>query len=166
MFWEANMSKNNSELMNLLFMVLLLIGIGLAFGNGTYLLIGFLLVVGALVGMVVIARRENSLPLDRNEREAWESIRAKGKRRYILGSVTYGLFVGLLFLLYQLIKSLWWGESLSADMGFVLIALFLILYVGGSYYAAIKRWDLYEARYKESLPPESQHNNAMQPTAN
>ena len=158
------MSRKNSELIKLLLMVLMLIGVGLAFGNGTSLLIGFLLVVGALVGLVVIARREKSLPLDRNERDVWESIRTKGKRRYILGSVTYGLFVGLLFLLYQLIKSLWSGESFSADMGFVLIAFFLILYVGGSYYAAIKRWALYEERYQESLPQEPQHNKSFEMT--
>lgn len=160
------MSKKNSELKKLLFMVAMLIGsIGLSYGNGTSLLIGFLLVIGALVGMVVLARRENALPLDRDEREIWESIRAKGKLRYILRSVMYGLFLGLLFLFYQLIRSLWSGESFDAETGFVLIALFLVLYIGASYTAAIKEWALYEERYKESLPQRPQHNESFEPTA-
>ncbi|HZI85961.1 MAG TPA: hypothetical protein VFD48_03950 [Pyrinomonadaceae bacterium] len=153
------MSKKNSELKKLLFLVVMLIGsIGLLYGNGTTLLIGFLLAIGAVVGMVVLARRENALPLDQDEREIWESIRAQGKRRYILRSMMHGLFLGLLFLVYQLIKSLWSDESFDAGTGFLLIALFLILYIGASYAAAIKEWALYEERYKESLPQGPQHN--------
>ena len=64
----------------------------------------------------------------------------------------YGLFVGLVFLLYQLIRSLWSGEPFTASSGFLLVVLFLILYIGGSYYAATKKWALYEERYKDSLP--------------
>ena len=157
------MSNKNSELAKLLFMALMILGGWLVYSE-TSLLVGFILVVGALVGIAVLARRENSLPLERGEREAWESVRARGKRAYIFRSVMYGLFVGLIFLLYQLIHFRWSGEPFTASSSFVLVALFIILYIGGSYYTAIRKWALYEERYKESFPREAQHNNLFNPT--
>ena len=62
-----------------------------------------------------------------------------------------GFLVGLTFLLYQLIRALWTGEPFTASYTFVLIVLVIVLYIGGSYLAAIKAWSLYEERYKESL---------------
>lgn len=158
------MIKKNAELIKPLFMVLMLIGIGLVYVNGAGLLIGFILVICALAGIAVLARRENSRPLGLGERERWESIRAKGKRSFVLKSARRGLFVGLLFLIIQLIRSRWTGESFSASSGFILLALFFILYVGGSSYAAMREWALYEERYKESFPQEPQHNKSLQPT--
>jgi len=144
-------------------MVLMILGGWLVYSE-TSLLVGFMLVVGALAGIAVLARRENSLPLECGEREAWESIRAKGKRPYILRSLMSGLFIGLIFLLYQLIRSRWSGEPFTANSSFVLMALFVILYVGGSYYAAIRKWALYEQRYKEAFPREAQPNNSFNPS--
>jgi hypothetical protein len=159
------MSNKHSDLAKLPLLVLMLIGGWLVHSEASFL-VGFILVMGSLAGIVVITRRENILPLGHGEREGWESVRAKGKRHYILRSLMYGLFVGSLFLLYQVIRSLWSGEPFTASSGFLLVALFILLYIGGSYYAAIMKWALYEERYKESLPQEPQHNNGMQRTRN
>jgi TRAP-type uncharacterized transport system fused permease subunit len=159
------MSRNVSSLANLILMGLMLVGLWLANSSDTGLAAGLLLVLGSAAGLIFLARRENSHPLERDEREAWEIIRAKGKRSYIIRSIRYGLFMGLIFLLYQLIRSRWSGEPFIVSSGFALVALFIILYIGGAYYAAIRNWSLYEERYKESLPQGPQHNNAMQPTA-
>jgi hypothetical protein len=146
------MNRNVSGLANLILMVLMLAGVLLANYSDSRLLVGLLLAFGAAAGIIVLARRENSLPLGHGEREGWRILRAKGKRHYVLRSVMYGLFVGLVFLLHQVIRSLWSGEPFTASSGFLLVVLFIILYIGGSYYAAIKKWALYEERYKDSLP--------------
>ncbi|MFL6211787.1 MAG: hypothetical protein ACJ74W_23270 [Pyrinomonadaceae bacterium] len=158
------MNRNVSGLANLLLMALMLVGVWLANSSDTDLLVGLLLALGAAAGLIFLARRENALPLGRGEREAWEIIRAKGKRPYILRSVMYGLSVGLIFILYQLIRSRWTGEPFTTSSGFGLMALFIILYIGGSYYAAIRKWALYEERYKESLPQTAQHNKSFEMT--
>jgi len=143
------MSKNVAGLVQLFLMVLLLVGMWLASSSGSTLLIGLLLSLGAVVGLVVLARRENSLPLDRDERAAWEIIRAKGKRHFVLRAVMKGFILGLIFLVYHLIHSRWTGEPFTATDGFLLIILFIILYIGSSYWAAIRAWSLNEERYKE-----------------
>jgi hypothetical protein len=160
------MNRNVSGLANLFLMALMLVGIWLANSSDTGLAIGLLLVLGSAAGLIFLARRENSLPLGQDEREAWELIRAKGKRPFILRSVMYGLLLGLIFLLYQVVRSRWMGEPFTASYGFVLVALFIILYIGSSYYAALRDWALYEERYKESLPQEAQHNNSFNRTRN
>jgi hypothetical protein len=162
---ELKMSKHVSSLMNLSLMVLLLGGIWLANSSDTGLLIGLLLVLVAAAALIILARRENSLPLGHDEREAWEIIRAKGKRPYILRSVMSGLSIGLILILYQLVRSRRTGEPITVTSGFILVALVIILYIGGSYYAAIRKWALYEERYKDSIPPDAQHNNSFNPTA-
>jgi hypothetical protein len=159
------MSNKHSDLTKLPLLVLMFIGGWLVYSEASFL-VGFILVIGSLAGIVVLMRRENSRPLERGEIEAWESVRAKGKRHYTVRSVMYGLSVGLFFLLYQVIRSLWSGEPFTASSAFVQVALFIILYIGGSYYAAIKKWALYEERYKESSPQDPQHNNGMQRTRN
>ena len=153
------MSRSVSGLMKLFLMVLMLVGMWLASSSDTTLLIGLLLSFGAAAGLVVLARQENSQPLAQDERAAWAIIRAKGKRRFVLRSVMSGFLLGLAFLLYQLIRSLWTGEPFTATYTFLLIVLVIVLYIGGSYLAAIKAWSLYEERYKESLAQTSQHNN-------
>jgi len=138
------MNSNVSGLAKLILMALMLVGVWLANYSDTRLLIGLLLGFGAAAGIIVLVRRENSLPLGHGERERWKIIRAKGKRHYVLRSVMYGLFVGLVFLLYQMIRRLWSGEPFAASSGFLLIVLLIIIYIGGSYYAALKKWALYE----------------------
>ena len=146
------MKRNVSGLANLILMALMLAGVWLANYSDARLLIGLLLAFGAAAGFIVLARRENSLPLGQGEREGWKIVRAKGKRHYVLRSVIYGLIVGLVLLLYQVMRWLWSGEPFTASSGFLLVVLFIILYIGGSYYAAIKKWALYEERYKDPLP--------------
>jgi hypothetical protein len=143
----------------LLLMVLMLTGAWLIWSDAT-LLIGLLLSLGAAAGMVVLARRENSRPLDHDERAAWESVRAKGKRHYLLRSVMYGFFLGLIFMAYQLFSSRWRGEPFAASHEFLLIIFFILLYIFGSYYAAIRKWSIYEDRYKESSPQAAERNNS------
>jgi len=144
------MSRSVSGLMKLFLMVLMLVGMWLASSSDTTLLIGLLLGFGAVAGLVVLARRENSRLLAQDERAAWAIIRAKGKRRFVLRAVMNGLLLGVAFLLYQLIRSLWTGEPFTATYTFLLITLAIVLYIGGSYLTAIKTWSLYEERYKES----------------
>jgi hypothetical protein len=158
------MNRNVSGLASLFLMALMLGGLWLANSSDSRLLIGLLLALASAAGLIFLARRDNSLPLGHGERETWELIRAKGKRPYMLRSVGYGLFMGLIFILYQLIRSHRTGETFTANYGFVLMALFIILYIGGSYYAAIRKWALYEERYKESLPQEVQHNKSLEMT--
>jgi len=153
------MSRSVSALMKLFLMVLMLVSMWLASSSDTTLLIGLLLTFGAAAGLIVLARRENSQPLAQDERAAWAIIRARGKRRFILRSVMSGFLLGLAFLLYQLIRALWTGEPFTATYTFLLIALVIVLYIGGSYLAAIKAWSLYEERYKESLAQASPNNN-------
>jgi len=145
--------------MKLFLMVLMLVGMWLASSSDTTLLIGLLLTFGAAAGLIVLARRENSQPLAQDERAAWAIIRAKGKRRFILRSVMNGFLLGLGFLLYQVIRSLWKGEPFTAFYIFLLIVLFIVLYIVSSYLTAIKTWSLYEERYKESLAQASPNNN-------
>jgi drug/metabolite transporter (DMT)-like permease len=145
------MSRTGSGLLQLFLMVLMLVGMWLASSSDTTLLIGLLLGFGAAAGLVVLARRENSRPLAQEERAAWAIIRAKGKRRFVLRAVMNGLLLGVAFLVYELIRALWTGEPFTATYTFLLITLALVLYIGGSYLTAIKKWSLYEERYKESL---------------
>lgn len=159
------MNRNVSGLASLFLMALMLVGLWLA-SSDTALAIGLLLALGSAVGLIFLARRENSLPLGQDEREAWEIIRAKGKRAFVLRSLKHGLFLGLIFLLYQLIRSRWEGEAFTASDGFLLVALFIILYLGGSCFAAIRNWALYEERYLESLPRETQDTNSFKRTRN
>ena len=130
-------------------MVLMLTGLWLVWSDAT-LLIGLLLSFGAVAGLVVLARRENSRPLDHDETAAWEIVQAKGKRLYLLRSVMYGFFIGLILLVYQVIRSRWRGEPFTTSYDFLLIVFFIILYTFGSFYAAIRKWSMYEQRYKES----------------
>lgn len=152
-------------LVKLLLVALTLIGVWLAGYSDTSLLQGLLVAFVAASALIVLARRENALPLEAEQREGWEVVRAKGRRSYILRSVASGLFVGSLFLLYQLIRASLSGKPFTANSGFVLVALFIILYIGGSYYAAIRRWALYEERYKESFPLEARHNDSLNRSA-
>jgi hypothetical protein len=145
------MSRTVSAIVNLILLVLMLVGFWLANSHGITFLIGLLLILGAAVGVIVLARRGNSLPLKDDDRAAWEIVRAKGKRFFILRALRQGFFLGLLFLGYELIRSHWKGEPFTATDGFLLLALFFILYICSAYLAAIKKWSLYEERYKESL---------------
>jgi hypothetical protein len=145
------MSRTGSGVLQLFLMVLMLVGMWLASSSDTTLLVGLLLSFGAAAGLVVLARRENSRPLAQDERAAWAIIRAKGKRRFVLRAVMNGFLLGLAFLVYELIRSLWTGEPFTATYTFLLIALVIVLYIASSYLAAIKTWSLYEERYKESL---------------
>ena len=149
------MSRTGSDLLQLFLMVLMLVGMWLASSSDRTLLIGLLLSFGAAAGLVVLARRENSRPLEQDERAAWAIIRAKGKRRFILRSVMKGFLLGLALLLYQLIRSLWMGEPFTATYIFLLITLVIVLYIGSSYLIAIKTWSLYEERYKDNPTPGS-----------
>jgi len=144
------MNRNVSGIATLFLMAFMLVGVWLANSSDTSLLTGLLLSLGSAAGLIFLARRENSRPLGQGEKEAWETIRAQGKRSYMLRRVVFGLFIGLAFIVYQLVRSRWTGEPLTASYGLVLIALFLI-YIGGSYYAAIREWALSEERYQESL---------------
>lgn len=158
------MSRSYYEVANQVLMVLMLVGACLINYTERWSLLGFLLFFCSAAGLVAIARRENALPLAYGEQEVWEVMRARGRRAYLLRSAALGFFIGLSFLLFQLIKHWWRGEPLSTGMDAVMLILFFV-YVGGSYYAGVRRWALYEERYKESLPQGAQHNNAIQPTA-
>ena len=114
---QLKMSRNVSGLVQLLLMALMLVGVWLASSRDSTLLIGLLLGLGAAAGLIVLARRENSLPLDQDERAAWEIIRAKGKRLFVLKAVMKGFILGLIFLVYQLIHSRWTGSELSILFG-------------------------------------------------
>jgi hypothetical protein len=142
------MSRNVSGLLTLFLMVLMMVGVWLANSSGTTL-IGLLLGLCAAVGLTVLARRENSLPLGQGERAAWEVTRAKGKRFYILRSGMYGLFLGLILLLFEVMRSRWTGEPFTTPFNFVLFALIIMVYIAGSFFTAIRKWSLYEERYKE-----------------
>ena len=138
--------------MKLLLMVLMLTGAWLVWSDTT-LLFGLLLSFGAVAGLVILIRRENTRPFEEDERAAWEIVRAKGKRLYLLRAVMYGFVLGLIFMTYYVIRSRWTGEPFTGSYGFLLIIFFVILYAGGSYYAAIRKWSMYEERYKDRREP-------------
>lgn len=153
------MSKTASSLASAFLLVLMLGGIWLGGYERTRYSIGLFLAIGAALGLIFLNRHENASPLEEDERETWEIVRSRGKFRFILRSVIIGIFGGLIFLLFQLIRSFWMGETFSANYIFILVALFFILYIGSSYYAAVRNWALYEERYKDSVQRQTRPKN-------
>ena len=146
---------------NLFLLALMALGGWLANSSDIRLLIGMLLTLGSAAGFIFLARRENALPLAHGEKETWEITRAKGKRAYVLKSAVSGLVIGLIFIVYQLIRSRSTGQPATASYVFGLMVFLIIIYIGGSSYGAIRRWALYEERYKEFTSQEAQHNKSL-----
>jgi hypothetical protein len=111
----------------------------LSLGSGTRLLAGFTLAVISVAGLVVLARRKNSLPPSRREEEAWGYMREQGKSHYIRKAVIKGALLGVASSSLAVFVSAKDTGLRARDLG-LFVALTLII-TFAFYYTATKVWD-------------------------
>lgn len=80
------------------------------------MLLGFLLVLGATVGLLIAFRRDLREP-EGEGRAEWERTKAKGRRRHVLSQIGFGALYWVLLSLVLLLVELYrdagaWGASL------------------------------------------------------
>ncbi len=112
--------------------------------------LGFLILVAALIGIVLLIRRNIQHGTEKDMAE-WKSIRKQGKRRYFRAAIVKGVFLGLVFLLpliayYQKANS--FGPSINRL--WIYAALFLAS-VLASYFAALRTWNANERDYEAAV---------------
>lgn len=111
---------------------------------------GFLILVAALIGIVLLIRRYLQHNPERDMTE-WKTIRKQGKQRYIRAAIVKGIFLGLVFLLpliayYPKINS--FGPGLNR---FWIYATLFFAAIFGSYLAAVRTWKANERDYEASV---------------
>ena len=113
--------------------------------------VGFFIFLGALLGIVLLIRR-NIRPWTDEHLSQWESIRKRGRSAYIREAIIKGLVVALLALSWPLITDYWKTRSLSLilDSAWIYTALFLTC-VFGMYYAALRTWSANEKHYENRI---------------
>lgn len=112
--------------------------------------LGFLILVSALIGIVLLIRRNIPHNTEKDMTE-WKSIRKQGKQRYIRAAIVKGVFLGLVFLLpliayYPRANS--FGPSLNR---FWIYAALFLASVFGSYCAALRTWNANERDYEAAI---------------
>jgi hypothetical protein len=112
--------------------------------------LGFLNLVAALIGIVLLIRRylRHSTEGDMTE---WKTIRKQGKERYIRAAIVKGILLGLVFLLpliayYPKVNS--FGPGLNR---FWIYAALVVASVFSFYLAALRTWNAKERDYKASV---------------
>ena len=166
------MSRSNSVAAYLLLIALVFLG---AWLNGQFtddvddvsflrLASGLVIMVGALIGIVLLIRRDLR-PMNQRELAAWEAIREKGKRSYLRSAIIRGTGFGLIGISWPLARDLWKAKSLAPviDSLWIYIAVFLT-FVFAAFYAAVRSWDANEKDYEALAESAAQHNNGMHPT--
>ena len=150
------MSRRNSVVAYLLLIALVVFG---AWLNGQFmddvsglsflrLILGLIIVVGALIGIVLLIRRDMR-PMNQRELAVWEIIREKGKRNYLRDAIVNGIIFGLISISWLLISDLWKAKSFASliDSLWIYVVLFLTC-VLAVYYAAVRTWDANEKDYE------------------
>ena len=114
--------------------------------------LGFFLLVGALIGVVLVFRK-NMQSGNTHDMSAWEVVREKGKGAYIKSALLKGVLLGLVAITWPVLSDYWKGDvSQTLNSLWIYIAIVLICVFGG-YYAAKRTWDANERIY------ESEHDS-------
>jgi len=109
--------------------------------------LGFFLLVGALIGVVLLFRK-NTQSGNKHNMSDWEVVRGRGKRAYIQSALLKGMLLGLVAISWPLLSDYWKGDlNQTLNSLWVYIAIVLICVLGG-YYAAMRTWDTNERTYK------------------
>jgi hypothetical protein len=110
--------------------------------------LGFFLLIGALIGIVLVFRRTMRSG-NKQDMSDWEVVRGKGKRAFIQGALLKGILLGLVAIAWPLLSDYWKGDLVSQTLNslWIYIAIVLICVLGG-YYAARRTWDANERIYK------------------
>ena len=108
--------------------------------------LGFFLLVGALIGVVLVFRK-NMQSGNTHDMSAWEVVREKGKGAYIKSALLKGVFLGLVAISWPLLSDYWKGDlNQTLNSLWIYIAIVLIC-VLGAYYAATRTWDANETSH-------------------
>jgi len=120
-------------------------------------LFGFLLFLGALIGIVLMIR-QNMRPMNEREIFEWEILRRKGRGAYIRQAILKGVLFGLLAISWPVISDYLKERSfdLMVDSLWIYVALFLTC-VLGAYYAAIRIWDANERHFEALVQSRPRH---------
>jgi hypothetical protein len=117
-------------------------------------LIGFFLLLGALIGIVLVIR-QNSRPMSESEMREWAIVREVGKRKYILRAVLKGVLFGVLAISWPIISDYWKVKSFDLIIDSIRTYAALVLTcVFGAYYAGIRTWDANDRDFG-AVPPKS-----------
>jgi MFS family permease len=110
--------------------------------------LGFFLLVGALIGIVLVFRR-TMRSRNKQDMSDWEVVREKGKRAYIQSALLKGILLGLVAMVWPLLSDYWKGDPVSQTLNslWIYIAIVLMCVLGG-FYAARRTWDANERIYK------------------
>ncbi len=110
--------------------------------------LGFFLLVGALIGVVLVFRKsmQSRNKLDMSD---WEVVREKGKGAYIKSALLKGVLLGLVAITWPVLSDYWKGDLINQTLNSLGIYIAIVLIcVLGAYYAAIRTWDANERSYK------------------
>ena len=77
--------------------------------------LAFILTAVSVIGIIFIYRHLNSLPIDEQEKDSWEKIRAQGKKKYLFDSLKIGIFLTVICLGFQLGQNLYYGKPTFYD---------------------------------------------------
>lgn len=116
-------------------------------------LFGFLLFVGALIGIVLMIR-QNQRPMNEREMFEWEMLRREGRGNYIRRAILKGVLFGLLTITWPLISDYLSARSFGpmVDSLWIYVALFLTC-VLGAYYFAVRIWNTNERDFEAPSQP-------------
>jgi hypothetical protein len=106
--------------------------------------LGFFLLVGALIGVVLVFR-QNVHSGNKQAMSNWEVVREGGRRAYIQSALLKGFFLGLVALSWPILSDYRKGDFVNQTLNslWIYIAI-LYICVFGAYYAAKRTWDANE----------------------
>src|SRR5436853_1070900 len=173
---KKNVSRTRYVLSKLFYLGLLfyvVVGIGNRVGMQKYirkdLLDNITLFVSAIFGGIsiwlIILSRHDTQAMDQEEAEAWEVIRAKGKRQYIHNEIVKRLktllyiipFVVFIELLAYYLN----GETNLVNDLLLMLGLLAIFFVVVPLIVVDKQWHLNERGYEIFTRPTTQHNKVL-----
>src|SRR5437660_220720 len=87
--------------------------------------LGFFILVGALLGIVLLIRRDLT-PLTEDQVSEWEHVRRRGRSPYVRAAIIKGFIIGLFALSWPFISDYWKTRSLSLilDSAWIYTAVF------------------------------------------
>lgn len=115
-------------------------------------IIVFGLWIAALIGISIYAFIVRKRPMQEKEKQKWEKIRAKGKRRYVILGAIKVMFLLMLMnnrSVFEMIDKVnFFNITLLQAEVYALFGLVLLIIIIG---VPIANWDDQEKKYKESL---------------
>lgn len=110
--------------------------------------LGFFLLVGALIGVVLVFR-QNVHTSNKQGMSNWEVVREGGRRAYIQGALLKGFVLGLVAISWPILSDYRKGDFVNQTLNSLWIYIpILLICVFGAYYAARRTWDANERSYK------------------